>query len=114
MVARELGISMELIKLILNFVKFIATKKVRTNKIFPTLLFFAVVGSEIRNPGSWMEENEDPRDKHPGSATAFPVPWYVFPICFGQHSACLQVAQVVARGLGISMELIKLIHDVRS
>jgi hypothetical protein len=126
--ARELGISMELIKIIFNFVNFIATKKGRTNKIFPTtsflllldlrsgirdpgwkkmrireknpgtavclfdslfvifiatkkvrttnfssLLCFAVVGSKIRNPGSGMEENQDLRDKHPGSAMAF---WY--------------------------------------
>ncbi len=60
-----------------------------------------------------MEENEDPRDKHPGSATltkkACPVPpQYVFLIPFCQDWACFQVAQVVARELGISMELIKL------
>ncbi len=54
MVARDLGISMELIKLIFSFVKFIGTKKVRTTN-FSSLLFFAVVGSEIWDPGSWME-----------------------------------------------------------
>jgi hypothetical protein len=83
-VACELGISIELSKIIFNFVKFIASKKVWTTN-FSSLLCFAVVGSEIRNPGSGMEENEDPRDKHPGSATAFPVLWYVFSIPFGQH-----------------------------
>jgi hypothetical protein len=59
-VARELGISMELMKIIFNFVKFLASKKVWTTN-FSSLLCFAVVGSEIRNPGSMMKENQDPR-----------------------------------------------------
>jgi hypothetical protein len=49
---------MELIKIIFNFVKFIATKKGRATN-FSSLLCVAVVGTEIRNPGSGMEENEN-------------------------------------------------------
>jgi hypothetical protein len=59
-----------------------------------------------------MEENQDTRDKHPGSATLarhrYRRGMSFFKNLLGQHWACFQVAQVVARELGISMELIKL------
>jgi hypothetical protein len=45
-------------KIILSFVKFVATKYGLTKKIFSPLSFVAVFGSGIR-------------DKHPGSATLF-------------------------------------------
>jgi hypothetical protein len=51
-------------KIILKFVKFVATKKGLTINFFSPLSFFAVFGSGIR-------------DKHPGSATlgnSMPVP----------------------------------------
>jgi hypothetical protein len=44
-----------------------------TKKMFSPLSFVAVFASGIRDPGSGMGKNQDPRsgirDKHPGSAT---------------------------------------------
>ncbi len=50
------------------FMKFVATKKVEQQMFSPPLLllFFAC---EIRDPGSEIDKNQDPRDKHPGSTT---------------------------------------------
>jgi hypothetical protein len=59
-------------KIIYNFVKFAATKKGLTKKIFPPLCLVAVFGSGIRDPGSGIGKNQDPgsginiRDKHTG------------------------------------------------
>ncbi len=60
-------------KIILHFVKFVATKKCLTTTFFSPLSFVAVFGSGTRDPGSGMGNNQDPgsgiRDKHPGFAT---------------------------------------------
>jgi hypothetical protein len=47
-------------KIILNFVKFVATKKGMTTNFFSSLYFVAVFGSGIRDPGSGMGKNQDP------------------------------------------------------
>jgi hypothetical protein len=49
-------------KIVLNFVKFVATKKgmAMTTNYFSPLSFVAVFGSGIRNPGSGMGKNHDP------------------------------------------------------
>jgi hypothetical protein len=47
-------------KIILNFVKFGATKKGLTTNFFSPLSFVTVFGSGIRNPGSGMGKNQDP------------------------------------------------------
>jgi hypothetical protein len=47
-------------KIIFNFVKFGATEKGMTKKIFFTLSFVAVFGAGIRDPGSGMGKNQDP------------------------------------------------------
>jgi hypothetical protein len=47
-------------KIILNFVKFVATKKGITTNFFSPLSFVAVFGSEIRDLGSGMGKNQDP------------------------------------------------------
>jgi hypothetical protein len=47
-------------KIILNFVKFVATKKGLTTNLFSPLSFLAVLGSGIRDPGSGMGKNQDP------------------------------------------------------
>ncbi len=52
-------------KIIINFVKFVATKKITTTNFSP-LSFVALFGSGIRDPG-WIKIRI--RDKHPGSAT---------------------------------------------
>ncbi len=65
MVARELGISMELIKIIFNFVKFIATKKVGQQILFPSSFLL------LLHPGSGMEEKMRIRDEHPGTGMSF-------------------------------------------
>jgi hypothetical protein len=54
------------IKIIFNFVIFVATKKGRTRNFSSPFSFVAVFGSEIRDPG-WKKIMI--RDKHPGSAT---------------------------------------------
>jgi hypothetical protein len=67
-------------KIILNFVKFVATRKDMATNYFSSLSFVAVFGSGIRVLGSGMVNNQDPeirdnypgsgiRDEHPGSAT---------------------------------------------
>ncbi len=56
-------------KIIFNFEKFVATKKLQKsfdNKFFSPLSFVAVFGSEIRDP-EWVKIRI--RDKHPGFAT---------------------------------------------
>jgi hypothetical protein len=53
-------------KIILIFVKFVATKQGMTTSFFSPLSFVAVLGSGIRDPG-WVKIRI--RDKHPGSAT---------------------------------------------
>jgi hypothetical protein len=53
-------------KIIINFEKFVATKKGLTTTFFPPLSFVAVFGSGIRDP-KWVKVRI--RDKHPGSAT---------------------------------------------
>ncbi len=100
--ARELGISMELIKIIFNFVKFIATKKCRATNSFPPPLFCCCW---IRDPGSGMEEKMRIRVKHPNTGMSVRFP-------FASSELGLQVAQVVACELGISMELIKIILNI--
>ncbi len=47
-------------KIIFYFVKFIATKQGMTTNFFHPSLFYAVFGSEIRDPGSGMGKNQDP------------------------------------------------------
>jgi hypothetical protein len=49
-------------KIIINFVKFVATKKGMTINFFSPLSFVAVLGSGIRDPGSGsgMGKNQDP------------------------------------------------------
>ncbi len=44
----------------INFVKFVATKKGMITNFFSHLSFVAVLGSEIRDPGSGMGKNQDP------------------------------------------------------
>jgi hypothetical protein len=46
--------------MILNYVKFVATKKGMTTNFFSPPTFAAVFGSEIRDPGSGMGKNQDP------------------------------------------------------
>jgi hypothetical protein len=43
-------------KIILNFAKFVATKKGMTTIFFSTLSFVAVFGSGIRDPGSGIRD----------------------------------------------------------
>ncbi len=59
-------------KIILNFVKFMATKKGMTTNFFSPLsiIAFLDLGSEVRDPG-WVKIRI--RDKHPGSATLTPA-----------------------------------------
>jgi hypothetical protein len=47
-------------KIILNFVKFVATKIGFTTNFFSPLSFVAVFGSGIRDPRSGMGKNQDP------------------------------------------------------
>ncbi len=48
-------------KIIFNFVKFVATKKRFDNKFFSPLSFVAAFKSGIRDTGSGMGKNQDPR-----------------------------------------------------
>jgi hypothetical protein len=72
-------------KIILNFEKFVTSKKSMITKFFhpSLLLLFLDPGSEIRDPG-WVKIRIRDPDKHPGSATLtkckaqlsfFPVMW---------------------------------------
>ncbi len=57
-------------KIILNFVRFVATKQGMTTNLFSPLSFVDVFGSGIRDPGSRMGKNQDPGSGiNPGSAT---------------------------------------------
>jgi hypothetical protein len=47
-------------KIIYNFAKFVATKKVMTTVLYLPLSFVAVFGYGIRDPGSGMGKNQDP------------------------------------------------------
>jgi hypothetical protein len=48
-------------KIIFNFVKFVDTKKGITTHFFSPLSFVPVFGSGIRDPGSRMGKNQDPK-----------------------------------------------------
>jgi hypothetical protein len=50
-------------KIILKFVKFVATKKGLTTNFFPPLSFVAVFGSGIQDPRSRMGKNQDTRSR---------------------------------------------------
>jgi hypothetical protein len=52
-------------KIIWNFVKFVATKKVLTTNFFSPLSFVAVFGSGIRDPRSGRGKNQDPGSGDP-------------------------------------------------
>jgi hypothetical protein len=58
-------------KIILNFVKFVATKIGMTTNFFSPLSFVEVFNSGIRDPGSWLGKKSGSgiQDKHSGSAT---------------------------------------------